>query len=164
MAFLETCLHMDDISTARVDTGAVQLFHMVATVNIPDDVLFGFGRVPQGLALREDLDQLNFSELPAGTSFGYFKTGSGKPLIATDNWGEDITDNYFTFSHGQVQTARAIMPSMLTLDCRVIQQDCLCYLMQRIHYEEHEEVSDRDPLPEGIKRTDTPGRSIDSKL
>ena len=121
---------------------------------------FGFGRVSQGLALRDDLDQLNFCELPTGTSFGHFKNCTGKPLIATDNWGKDITDNCFTFSHGQVQTARAIMPSMLTLDRRVIQQDCLCYLMQRIHYEEHEEVSDRDPLPEGIRRTDTPGGSV----
>jgi hypothetical protein len=56
------------------------------------------------------------------------------------------------------------MPSMLTLDRRVIQQDCLCYLMERIHYEDHEEVSDREPLPEGIHRTDTPGEPTASKF
>ena len=46
------------------------------------------------------------------------------------------------------------MPSMLTLDRRVIQQDCLCYLMERIHFEDNEEVTTVDPLPEGIERSD----------
>ncbi len=157
MAFLETCLHMDDISKVPVDAEAVHLFHMVATVNIPNDVQFGFGRVPVELALREDLDKFNFCELPPGTSFGDLNNCTTTPLIATDNSGRDITDNYFSFGRGQVETARAIMPSMLTLDRRVIRQDCLCYLMERIHFEDHEQVTGRDPLPEGIHRTDTPG-------
>jgi succinylglutamate desuccinylase len=160
MAFLETCLHMNDISRAPVDAEAVHLYHMVATVKVPNDVLFGFGRVPANLALREDLDQFNFCELPAGTSFGDLNNCTRKPLVATDNSGKDITDNYFSFGRGQVETVRAIMPSMLTLDRRVIQQDCLCYLMERIHFEDHEEVSDREPLPEGIHRTDTPGEPV----
>jgi hypothetical protein len=46
---------------------------------------------------------------------------------------------------------------MLTLDRRVIQQDCLCYLMDRIHFEDHIEVTDHDPLPESIRRSDRPG-------
>ena len=49
---------------------------------------------------------------------------------------------------------------MLTQDRRVIQQDCLCYLMERIHYEEHEEVSDREPLPDSIRRSDRPGEPV----
>jgi len=157
MAYVDTCLHMDDISRAPVDAEAVRLFHMVATVKIPNDVLFGFGRVPADLALREDLDQFNFCELPTGTSFGDLNNGMRKPLIATDNSGRDVTDHYFNFGSGQVETTREIMPSMLTLDRRVIHQDCLCYLMERIHYEDHEEVTGRDPLPEGIQRTDRPG-------
>ena len=48
------------------------------------------------------------------------------------------------------------MPSMLTLDRRVIAQDCLCYLMERIHYEDNEEVTGIDPLPEGLRRSDIP--------
>jgi succinylglutamate desuccinylase len=160
MAFLETCLHMNDISRAPVNAEAVHLYHMVATVKVPSDVLLGFGRVPANLALREDLDQFNFCELPAGTSFGDLNNCTRKPLVATDNSGKDITDNYFSFGRGQVETVRAIMPSMLTLDRRVIQQDCLCYLMERIHFEDHEEVSDREPLPEGIHRTDTPGEPV----
>jgi hypothetical protein len=157
MAYVDTCLHMDDISGAPVDAEAVRLFHMAATVKICNGVLFGFGDAPADLALREDLDQFNFCELPAGTSFGDLNNGLRKPLIVTDNSGSEVTDHYFDFGSGQVKTAKEIMPSMLTLDSRVIRQDCLCYLMERIHYEDHEEVTGRDPLPEGIHRTDTPG-------
>ena len=160
LAYLETCLHLENISKARVDADAVHLFHMVATVNVSDKVLFGFGRVPAELALREDLDKFNFKELPAGTSFGNIKNGMRQPLIATDTEGKDVTDRYFSFDQGLVETAREIMPSMLTLDRRVIQQDCLCYLMDRIHFEDHEEVTGPDPLPDGIRRTDRPGEPV----
>ncbi len=160
LAFLETCLRMDDISRAPVDPKSVHLFHMMATVKVPNDVLFGFGRVPVDLALREDLDKFNFCELAVGTSFGRVNHGTKNPLIATDNSGADITDNYFSFARGQVETTQVIMPSMLTLDRRVIQQDCLCYLMERIHYQDHQEVSGRDPLPDAIHRSDTPGKPL----
>jgi len=160
LAYLETCLHLENISRARVDAEAVHLFHMVATVNVSDKVLFGFGRVPVELALREDLDKFNFKELPAGTSFGNIKNGMRQPLIATDTEGKDVTDRYFSFDRGQVETIREIMPSMLTLDRRVIQQDCLCYLMDRIHFEDHEEVTGPDPLPDGMRRTDRPGEPV----
>lgn len=160
LVYLETCLHLETISRSRVDADAVHLFHMVATVNVSDKVLFGFGRVPVDLALREDLDQFNFQELPAGTSFGSINNGMLRPLIATDGDGDDVTDRYFSFERGQVETAREIMPSMLTLDRRVIQQDCLCYLMDRIHFEDHEEVTGPDPLPDGMRRSDRPGEPV----
>ena len=157
LAFLETCLHMDAVSARPVDPEAVHLFHMVATVYVNPEILFGFGRVPADLALREDLDRFNFCELPAGTSFGDLNDRGVTPLIAVDPEGTDVTDDYFFFGRGQVETVREIMPSMLTLDRRVIRQDCLCYLMDRIHYESDEAVAGPDPLPEGMKRSDRPG-------
>ncbi len=159
LAFLETCLHLDEISLNPVDADAVHLFHMVATVYVDSDVLFGFGHVPADLAFREDLDKFNFCELPAGTSFGEVHNGSARPLLARNTEGADVTADYFFFGRGAVETAREIMPSMLTQDRRVIQQDCLCYLMERIHYEDNEEVTGIDPLPEGILRSDTPGET-----
>lgn len=158
--YLETCLRLEDIPNQRVDADAVHLYHMVATVKVSNDVLFGFGRVPAELALRENLDHFNFCELPPGTSFGLLSNGNRRPLIATDTAGNDITDLYFSFENGQVETVREVMPSMLTLDRRVIQQDCLCYLMERIHYEDHEEVTGREPLPDGMRRSDRPGEPV----
>jgi succinylglutamate desuccinylase len=157
LAFLETCLHLDGISGKPVDADAVHLFHMVATVYVNREILFGFGRVPTELALREDLDKFNFCVLPAGTSFGDLNGCTVKPLTAVNPDGSEVTDDYFFFGRGQVETVREIMPSMLTLDRRVIRQDCLCYLMDRIHFEADEIVTGPDPLPEGIKRSDRPG-------
>jgi len=159
-AFLETCLELGDIATSKVDADLVHLYHMVATVHVGDHVLFGFGNVPADLALREDLDHYNFKELPPGTSFGDLHNGITRPLTATDGSGEDVTGRFFRFENGEVTTAREVMPSMLTLDRRVIQQDCLCYLMERIHYEDYEEVGDRELLPDGIRRTDRPGEPV----
>ena len=61
MAFLEACLHLEQISLQPVDADAVHLFHMVATVNVNPDVLFGFGRVPADVAFRDALDEYNFT-------------------------------------------------------------------------------------------------------
>lgn len=157
IGFLETCMHLSDIPTTPFNADDAHLFHMVATVRVHDDVLFGFGHVPTEIAFRENLDVLNFQELPAGISLGDVNGGPARPLLATDIDGTDVTDHYFRFDRGQIETVREIMPSMLTLDRRVIQQDCLCYLMERIHFEDHVEGTDHDPLPESLRRSDRPG-------
>lgn len=157
MGFLETCLHLGDISTEPVGPEDVHLFHMVATVRVNEDALFGFGHVPTDITFRENLDVLNFQELSAGISLGAVNGGPAQPLVATNIDGEDVTREYFRFDRGQIETVRDIMPSMLTPDRRVIQQDCLCYLMDRVHFEDHIEVTDHDPLPESIRRSDRPG-------
>ena len=150
-------MHLDKIPSTPLKADDVHLFHMVATVRVDENVLFGFGRVPTDIAFRENLDVLNFQELPSGISLGEINGGPPKPLTATDIDGVDVTDKYFRFDRGQVETIREIMPSMLTLDRRVIQQDCLGYLMDRIHFEDHIEVTDHDLLPEAIRRSDRPG-------
>lgn len=157
IGFLETCMHLDSIPTTPLEAEDVHLFHMVATVRVHDEALFGFGNVPTEIAFRDNLDVLNFQELPGGISLGDINGGPAQPLIATDIDGADVTSQYFRFDRGQIETIREIMPSMLTLDRRVIQQDCLCYLMDRLHFEDHIEVSDHDPLPEGMRRSDRPG-------
>ena len=157
IGYLETLMNLDELSRAPVNKDDVHLFHMVATVRVHDDALFGFGNVPTEVAFRENLDVLNFQELPTGISFGNIDGGPAQPLIATDVDGLDVTDQYFRFDGGQIETIRPTMPSMLTLDRRVIQQDCLCYLMERIHFEDHIEVTDHEPLPESMRRSDRPG-------
>ena len=157
IGFLETCMHLSDIPTTPVDAEEVHLYHMVATVRVHDDALFGFGNVPTDIAFREKLDVLNFQELPAGFTLGDINGGPAQPLLAVDIDGHDVTDQYFRFDRDRIETVRELMPSMLTLDRRVIQQDCLCYLMERIHFEDHIEGTDHDPLPEAMWRSDRPG-------
>ena len=46
--------------------------------------------------------------------------------------GNDVTSQYFEIRDGELRITRRTMPSMLTLDERIIRQDCLCYLMERM--------------------------------
>jgi len=46
---------------------------------------------------------------------------------------------------------------MLTLDRRVIHQDCLCYLMEPVPFADYAESTEKDVLPEGLRRSDRPG-------
>ena len=62
IGFLETCMHLETLDTSPLEADDVHLFHMVATVRVHDDVLFGFGHVPTEIAFRENLDVLNFQE------------------------------------------------------------------------------------------------------
>jgi hypothetical protein len=159
MAYLETLLHLEELSALPLDPEAVQLFHMRATVTIPEEVLFGFGSAPADLALREDLDSLNFQELPAGTSFGRLLNGAERPLRAVDTRGRDVTEYYFSVVDQRLLTTRPVMPSMLTLDRRVIRQDCLCYLMEKLRYDADVEPMEIDPLPDSIPRlSNSPGQ------
>jgi hypothetical protein len=42
-----------------------------------------------------------------------------------------VSREYFALDEGRLVLRRPAMPSMLTLDERIIRQDCLGYLMER---------------------------------
>jgi hypothetical protein len=62
------------------------------------------------------------------------RPGSPARLQALDEHGEDIGDRLFDYRQDEIKLRRPLMPAMLTRDERVIRQDCLCYLMERIAY------------------------------
>ncbi len=129
--FVEAALRLSALPRHPVPPHDVDLFHTVATVKIPPEVSFTFGEGEVHLCLPEDLDRLNFTEVPAGTVLGRACRGSGLPLAVTDERGADATLRYFRRDGELVRFARDVMPAMLTLDPRIIRQDCLCYLMER---------------------------------
>jgi hypothetical protein len=49
-----------------------------------------------------------------------------------DDDDQPVFERYFAFNEGVLRTVRPFMPSMFTLDERVIRQDCLGYLMERL--------------------------------
>ena len=83
------------------------------------------------LDLATDLDRLNFRELPAGTTLAWVKDDDWLRLEAWDEQGEEVAGRYFKLADGEIRTRRPFMPSMFTLDERVIRQDCLGYVMER---------------------------------
>ncbi|MCB1866116.1 MAG: succinylglutamate desuccinylase/aspartoacylase family protein [Chromatiales bacterium] len=130
--YLESCLRLAEVPDSPVAAHDIDLFHTIATVKVPDGVGFGFGTHDQTLNLAADADRLNFRELPAGTELGRVAGGQGLPLDVRDEFGADVAAQLFALDECRLVTRRNLMPSMLTLDTRVVRQDCLCYLMERL--------------------------------
>jgi len=129
--FLGACLHLSEIPDHPVAAHDMDLFHTVAIVRVPRAYSFGFGEQPVDICFIDDLDHLNFRELPAGATLAQLDGVQGLPLEVSDEQGNDVAEQYFRVEDDMLRTTRALMPSMFTLDERVIRQDCLGYLMER---------------------------------
>ncbi|GMR08504.1 MAG: hypothetical protein BMS9Abin26_1509 [Gammaproteobacteria bacterium] len=130
LEYLQACLHMEHIPTRDIPAQEFHLYHTVATVKVPSGLSFGFGDDPADIRFECDLDHLNFRELPANTTIGRFNIGMNIWLDVQDETGSEVGGRYFCYQDGEILTTVPLMPSMLTLDKRVIRQDCLCYLME----------------------------------
>ena len=133
--YVDACLHLAELPDHPVAAHDIDLFHTVAIVRVPKDISFGFGEHGYNMDFNADLDRLNFRELPIGTSFGRVNDSERLPLSVRDEQDRDVAARYFELEQGHLKTRLPVMPSMLTRDCTVIRQDCLCYLMER--YNEH---------------------------
>lgn len=131
MEFLDACLHLAEIPAHPIAEQDIDLFHTVATVKVPEQYSFGFGEHEREIQFEDDLDHLNFRELKQGTRVGRIAGKGAARLQVIDNEKRDVSDLFFSYEGNEIRTARPVMPSMLTLNERVIRQDCLCYLMER---------------------------------
>ena len=121
--YIDACLHMSELPGHPVASGDIDLFHTVATVKVPDGVSFGFADEAVQLDLASDLDHLNFRELPAGTRLGSLRNSDTLPLDVRDEDGRPVQEHFFAIDNGELVTTRPVMPSMFTLDTRIIRQD-----------------------------------------
>ena len=130
LQFIDACLHLSELSDEPLHHEEVDLFHTVATVKVPPEISFTFDGAGETLDFHRELERFNFSELPAGTVWAEVD-GTGVPLEVISENGNPVTGRYFMNDDGVLKNRIAVMPSMLTSDHRVIEQDCLCYLMER---------------------------------
>jgi len=137
--FLDALINLAVLPDKPVPEHDIDVFHTVAIVKVPDEISFGFP--PEQLEdspdcqiqFIDDLDHMNFRELAVGTALAYLNGESEVVrLEVIDDDGQDRWQDFFEIRDQQLCTAQAVMPSMLTLDERVIRQDCLCYLMERM--------------------------------
>lgn len=132
-SYLNDCLHLTELSSHPIHSQDIDLFHTTAQVKIKENSRFSYSDKQADLLFDKQLERLNFTEISTGTCFGLVQgTNSPIPLVATDEHGLDVTEQFFKIENTQLQIKRNTMPSMLTLDERVIRQDCLCYLMERL--------------------------------
>jgi len=130
--FLDACLHLASVPKTPVADHDIDLFHTVAQVKIPRDLTFSFDSNAADLNFVNNLERLNFQEIPQETVFAHCSTQKPVKLEVVDEQGHDVADKYFCCSENNLKLLRQVMPSMLTLDKQIIRQDCLCYLMERM--------------------------------
>ncbi|MBZ0221638.1 MAG: succinylglutamate desuccinylase/aspartoacylase family protein [Dokdonella sp.] len=130
--FMEACLHLSEFPAHPVAPHDIDLFHTVATVKVPEHVGFGFNAPEADINFVPDLDHFNFRELDRGIHLGHVRQNSTARLLVVNEDGDDIGERMFDYQRGEIALRQRLMPAMLTRDERVIRQDCLCYLMERL--------------------------------
>ena len=130
VALIDDLMHMDHFPEKPLPSHDLQLVHNNAVLKVADNVNFGF-EDDEGnfeLTLVENFDRHNFTRLETSEVFAH--TTLDKPLIATAEDGTDITDELISNDNGAISLKKPLMPAMITLDKRIILQDCLCYLLE----------------------------------
>lgn len=131
-AFVEGALHLSGFPSHPVANHDLDLFHTVAVVTVPESTSLSVGGSSSDLCLDETIDHYNFRELAPGTALGTVAPGCSMPLRARNEAGKEVSGHYFEIRDGALVTRRSVMPAMLTRDVKIIRQDCLCYLMERL--------------------------------
>lgn len=129
--YVDACLHLSEIPNHAVAVHDIDLFHTIATVKVPASLSFGFTDDNVDIRFVNDLDHLNFRELPVETTFGWVRSGSNARLHVRDESGMDASERFFNLQDGEIRTRLPVIPALLTLSVQAIRQDCLCYLMER---------------------------------
>ncbi|WP_019625058.1 M14 family metallopeptidase [Thioalkalivibrio sp. ALJT] len=129
---IDAVLHLDHFSDKPPRSGAIEIFHTVAQVRVRPGLQAGLD-AHNDVRLEPDLDRLNFQLLAAGSQLVRVRADAEDPLIAIAEDGSEVTREYLERFGQEIRLRRPAMPSMLTLDSRVIAQDCLCYLMEPLN-------------------------------
>lgn len=130
--YLEACLHLAEIPRHEPHHQDIAVYYSVAQLRIRPGVGFGFGGEGAQVNFVEDLDHLNFRELPAGTAIARLPGDRGPVLEVVDAQGQEVGDDYLEVMDGELRLRTAMMPSMLTTDREIVRQDCLGYLMEKL--------------------------------
>ncbi|MCB1948761.1 MAG: peptidase M14 [Burkholderiales bacterium] len=130
--YLTACLNLAEIPAHEVAKNDIELFHTVAVVRVAPGITVGFQEDELDLRLIDNIDHLNFRELPFNTLIGWQKNENALVLRTADEQDQEVSDRYFHLDGNALRISRPVMPSMLTRNIQVIHQDCLCYLMERL--------------------------------
>lgn len=93
---IDRALDLDAFPEAPPPPDAVRLHHTIGRVLVEPDCSVSFGEPGADLVLREDLEDLNFTPLPAGAFWARTRPGA-PPLKVVDERGGDLTAEFFSF-------------------------------------------------------------------
>ncbi len=129
---LDALLHLAELPRHAPSAADIDLFHTVAIVKVPAEITLSFDGSAADLVFREDLDHLNFSELPRGTPLARVRRPSHAPLFVPAGDGSNRWQEFFEIRDAELVLRAMLMPAMLTRSVAAVRQDCLCYLMERL--------------------------------
>ena len=132
LEFVDAVLHMNSIPDYHPAHKDIHLFHTIARVKVPDDVTFSFTDNTADILFTNEFEKMNFSEMPTNTYLGKLNSTGAARLLAFNDDGKEIGEKIFHVIDDRIALKHSMMPAMLTLDERIIRQDCLCYLMERM--------------------------------
>lgn len=128
LALIGRAMAIDGFPVHAPASGALKLYETVGRVLVDPRHSFSFGEAPADLVLRADLEDLNFTEVPAGTPWA---TGdrARQALRVVNEHDDDLTEAFFAFADGAAVLRHAVTPAMISRDETAVRLDCLCYLM-----------------------------------
>jgi len=129
--YIHAALHLSEIPNHSIAKQDVDLFHTIAIVKVPEQARFSFNGDGCQICFDKNIDHMNFKEVTTGTIIGKVSGDNPLHLEAWNNDSINIGDELFDYSGNQIRIKKPVMPAMLTLNEKVIRQDCLCYLMER---------------------------------
>lgn len=131
---IDDLMHMDHFPEKPLPAHDLQLVKNSATIKINTDVTFcfedeGYSNT-QGydLILVRNFDHHNFTMLEKNEIFAYSKVA--KPFLVISPTGNDITGEIIQNDKGKISLKNALMPAMISMDKKIVLQDCLCYLLE----------------------------------
>lgn len=132
ITFLEQCLNLEEIPDTRNDPHRLNIYHSVARIQVPPSSRVEFDQNNESPDFRfiENLDLLNFSQVSENTLLGWRFNAKLNLSVQGEN-GMEMEAHYIDYQGSEIRLKRAVVPSLLTTDARVVHQDCLGYLMER---------------------------------
>jgi len=129
LSYIEKILQMDSLSSG--DSDNLMLYHTIARVTVPKTV--SIGDITKDICLNPQLEEKNFHQILPGTEFASINSTKNKLIIVNSESHEDITDEYMEIKDDRILFRKPITLSMFTTSERAIRQDCVCYLMEKLH-------------------------------
>lgn len=131
---IDDLMHMDHFPEKPLPAQDLQLVKNSATIKINADVTFCFeddeysDTLGYDLTLVKNFDHHNFTLLEKKEIFAYSKVK--KPFLVLSSDGRDITEKIIQNDNGKISLKSALMPAMISMNKKIILQDCLCYLLE----------------------------------
>lgn len=131
--FIDHVYNLDEVPRKRAHDLDMQIYHTLARIMIPEDAVVTFDQEDKNcdFCFITEFDDLNFEELAPGTLLGH-RYNNKFEIMVNDETGVDISDQIISYEGDKIIARQSIIPSMFTKDVKVIKQDCLGYLMEKL--------------------------------